>query len=116
MPIEQVRITQKELEEIADLDREILWRTKRRDELKESVKILLIHHADIEHGRFVARLIKRVVRNVPWKKCFLEELGIEAVERVRKLFQPRIFFEVEVLEHAIPPLFKGADGGMGVGR
>ncbi len=113
MPLEQVRVTQKELEEIAELDREILWRSKRRDELKDIVKILLLHHADIEPGRFMARLIKRVTRNIPWKKCFLEELGIEAVERIRKLFQPRVFFEVEVVEHAVLPLFPGADGGMG---
>ena len=104
-----VFVRQAELEEIAEHDREIAWRQKRSAELKSTVQVLLRGGAGVEPGRFAARLAKRFARSVPWKQCVLEKLGSEVLEAYRRLFPVRIFFEVVVTEHAVPPLWHGRE-------
>jgi len=65
MNIPPVRITQAELAEIAQHEREIDWRSKRAEELKANVKAMLLGKIPIEPGRFDARLKTRISRHVP---------------------------------------------------
>lgn len=110
MTIEGIRITQHELEEIADLDREIAWRKKKSDELKGNLKPLLMAKVQIEAGRFDARLKKRFGRSVPYRQLVIEKLGLAMADWFKKLYPARVFFEVEIMEHAVPPLWKGLEG------
>ncbi len=107
-----VYVTQKELEEIAEHDREISWRTKRAEELKSSVRILLHGGATVEPGRYDVRLEKRFGRSIPWKQCVIERLGMAFAEVFRKQYPVHVFFEVKVIEHAVPPLWRGIDGSI----
>jgi hypothetical protein len=113
MGIEGIRITQRELEEIVDLDREIAWRKKRSDELKSNLKPLLQAGVAIEPGRFDARLRKQIGRSVPYRQLVIDRLGLDVADRFKKLYPAHVFFEVEVLEHAVPPLWKGIDDSAG---
>ena len=101
----EVKIKQAELEEIDKLTRDIAWRTKRLDELKSSVKAMLIHNIAIEPGRFTAKLRKQICRNVPWKSLVIEKLGQSMADWFTKLYPPHVRYEVEVIEHAIMPLW-----------
>jgi hypothetical protein len=107
MAIEGIRIMQRELEEIAELDREVAWRKKKADELKNNLRPLLQAHVEIEMGRFDARLAKRIGRSVPYRKLVIERLGLAVADWFKGLYPPHVFFEVEVVEHAVPPLWKG---------
>ena len=104
-----VLITQRELAEISDLEREVAWRTKKADEMKSSVKAMLLGHIRVEPGRFDAKLRKRFCRNVPWKSLVVEKLGQGMVDWFRKLHPVHVRFEVDVVEHAVEPLWKGKD-------
>ena len=105
----EVVITQRELGEIADLEREVAWRRKKADEMKSSVKAMLLSHIRVERGRFDAKLRKIVGRSVPWKSLVVERLGEAVADWFRKLHPPNIRFEVDVVEHAVEPLWKGKD-------
>ena len=104
-----VRITQHELAEIAELQREVLWRSKRLEELKSNVKAMLLHRIPIERGRFDAKLRKIVCRNVPWKSLVIEKLGETVADWFRKLHPVRVRFDVDVVEYASEPLWKGKE-------
>jgi hypothetical protein len=110
MRIEGIKITQRELEEIAELEREVAWRKKKSDELKSNLKPLLQAHVEIEAGRFDARLAKKIGRSVPYRKLVIEKLGLAVADWYKSLYPPHVFFEVEVVEHAVPPLWKGLGG------
>jgi hypothetical protein len=114
MNIPVVQITQLELAEMAELEREAAWRTKRLDELKSSVKAMLMSHIPVEPGRFDAKLRKQVGRNVPWKSLVIEKLGENVAEWFKRLHPVHVRFDVEVVEHAIMPLWKDQDGGMNI--
>ena len=101
----EVKIKQAELEEIDKLTRDIAWKTKRLDEVKSSVKAMLLHNIGIEPGRFTAKLRKQICRNVPWKSLVIERLGESVADWFRKLYPPHVRFDVEVVEHAIMPLW-----------
>jgi len=101
-----IRITQRELAEISELQREVAWRNKRLDDLKSSIKAMLLSHIPIEPGRFDAKLRKQICRNVPWKSLVIEKLGQGAADWFKKLYPPHVRFEVEVVEHAVLPLWK----------
>jgi hypothetical protein len=101
-----VQVTQRELQEICELQREVSQKQAHLDELKSSVKVLLIHKMPVELGRFDARLITKPHRSVPWKKCVVDNLGVEFAESFRKSFPVHVFFDVAVEEHAVPPLWK----------
>ncbi len=84
MPIKGVFIAQKELEEIAEHEQQISWRSKRMEELKSNVRILLHGGASVEPGRFDVRLEKRFCRSIPWKQCVIDRLGQAFAELFRK--------------------------------
>jgi len=107
----QVQVTQRELEEIFELERDIAPKQKRIEELKQDVKALLISKMPVELGRFDAVLIKRMLRHVPWRQGFVERLGEAAAEAFRKRFPASMFCEVKVEEHAVLPLWKGGAPG-----
>ena len=106
MPLEGICVTQKELEEIAEHEHEIAWRSKRLEELTSNVRVLLLGEATVEPGRFVARLERRIGRSVPWKQCVIDNLGLEFAESFRRQYPVHVFFEVKVIEHAVPPLWR----------
>jgi len=116
MSIPPVQITQQELAEIAEHEREIAWRTTRAEELKSNVKAMLIAKIPVEFGRFDARLKTRICRHVPWKELVVERLGPEVANWFRKLYPPRPFAEVAVVEHAVPPLWKGKEDSWNSGE
>ncbi len=103
---EVVQITQSELQEIFELEREMQEKQVRLDELKNGVRVLLHNKVPIEPGRFVAHLVTIPGRNVPWKQVVVEELGMDFAEACRKRYPVKVRFDVKVEEHAILPLWK----------
>src|SRR5437773_6185972 len=99
----QVQITQQELEEIYELERDVAPKLKRIEELKSGVKALLIHKMQVELGRFDVHLIKRMLRHVPWRQAVVDNLGIPFAEAFKKRFPVSMFCEVKVEEHAVLP-------------
>jgi len=116
MEIQQVEITQKELQEILELEREVAPKLKRIEELKQGVKALLIARMPVEMGRFDAILIKLPGRHVPWRLGFIEHLGTKLAEEFKKRFPVQMRFDVKVEEHAVLPLWNnGGATGTGTG-
>jgi hypothetical protein len=111
---EGVLISQAELQEIYELQRELISKQNHLEELKSNVKTLLIGKVRIQSGRFMAHLITIPGRNVPWKQVVVEELGADFAETCRKRFPVRVRFDVKVEEHAIVPLWKNDSGGIEV--
>lgn len=116
MPVEGIRIRQEELGEIAGLEREISVKQKRVEELKSNLFPLLRAGVPIEPGRFDVRLDKRFGRSVPWKQLVINELGAEAADGYKSQFPVHIWFEVVVVEHAVPPLWKESAGEISGGE
>lgn len=110
MTIQGVQITQHELEEIFELERDVAQKQKRIDELKSGVKALLFAKMPIETGRFDAQLIMRIARHVPWKQAVVDNLGVAFADSFRRRYPSSVFFEVMVQEHAVPPLWKASGG------
>lgn len=110
----EVRVTQHELEEIVELERDVAPKLKRIEELKSNVKALLIHRASVELGRFDAFLLKMPGRHVPWRQAVVDHLGMKFAEEFKKRFPVSIRFDVRVEEHAVLPLWNnsGADAGV----
>jgi hypothetical protein len=105
MEIKRVQVTQQELQEIFDLERDVAPKLKRIEELKQGVKALLIARMPVELGRFDAMLVKLPGRHVPWRLGFIEHLGIKLAEEFKKRFPVQMRFDVRVEEHAVLPLW-----------
>jgi len=105
-----VRITQQELADISEMEREVAWRTRRLDEMKSSVKEALLLLVPIEPGRFEAKLKTIPFRNVPWKTLVLERIPKPIMDAFKKLYPVRVRCEVVVTEHATQPLWNGKEG------
>jgi uncharacterized Fe-S cluster-containing protein len=71
-----VQVTQAELKEIVDLERDIAPKVKRVEELKEGVKALLIAKKPVELGRFDVSLLWRYVRHPAWRQIVVDKLGV----------------------------------------
>jgi hypothetical protein len=106
-----VQITQLELQEVFELEREISERQERADHLKENLKALLMEKMPIEPGRFYARLVWRTVHHPAWKEAVVEHLGASFAEEFRKASSSNRISEVLVEEHAVEPLWKGLEPG-----
>lgn len=115
MALEQV-VTQQELAEILDHERQIAWRIKRRDELRSNVHALLAAGAQVEPGRFDAHLKKRIGRSVPWRQLVFERLSPDVIDWFRRRFRTHVYFELEVVEYAVPPLWRNSDESGGSGK
>lgn len=99
-------INQRDLQDAFDLQAEINEKQERLGGMMENIKVLLFAKAQIEPGRFDARLVFKKVRNVPWKQVVIEQLGSDYMESVRKATTAVTWYEVAIIEHAIPPLWK----------
>jgi len=108
-----IRIMQAELKEVSDLERELAWKEQRLKDIKENLLVLLREGVPIEPGRFDARLATRVGRPVPWKQLFVERLGQFQADMLKRQFKTHVYFEVEVVEHAVPPLWQAGAGETG---
>ena len=102
-----VHVTQAELQEIVDLQRDIAPKVKRIEELKEGVKALLIARRPIELGRFDASLVWRFVRHPAWRQIVVDNLGAEFAEECRRKTPGHRLCNVKVEEHAVLPLWNG---------
>src|SRR5580704_1226309 len=98
MEVEIVPVRQTDLKEVAELERDVAAKTRRISELKDNIKVLLIHKMPVELGRFDARLIQRHVRNPPWKQCAVKNLGLDFALEFQKQFPVHHFCEVRVEE------------------
>jgi hypothetical protein len=108
-----IQISQAELSEISELEREVAWKEKHLTEMKANLEVLLRAGAPIEQGRFDARLATRIGRAVPWKQVFIQRLGQAVADAVKRLYKTHVYYEVEVMEHAQPPLWQKNDGEAG---
>jgi len=108
-----IRITQAELQEISDLERELAWKQRHLEEVKANLLILLREGVQVEPGRFDAQLVTRVGRAVPWKVLFIERVGQAAANEVKREFKTHVYYEVQVVEHATPPLWRDGAGATG---
>jgi hypothetical protein len=107
---QHIQITQSELHEISDLERELAWKGKHVEEMKANLMVLLREGVQVEKGRFDARLVTRIGRAVPWKQVFIERVGQAAADLIRRTFKTHVYFEVQVVEHAVLPLWQGQEG------
>jgi hypothetical protein len=64
----------------------------------------------VEEGRFDARMATRIGRPVPWKVVCLQKLGQAAFDAIKRTFKTHVYLELEVLEHAVPPLWLNREG------
>lgn len=101
-----IRITQSELKDVSELERELAWKQKQLEEMKGTLLVLLRGGAAVEEGRFDARLVTRIGRPVPWKLEFIARLGENVANLVKHDYKTHVFYEVQVLEHAVPPLWR----------
>lgn len=108
-----IKITQSELNEVSELEREVAWKQKQLDEMKGTLLVLLRGGAEVEEGRFDARLVKRIGRSVPWKQEFIARLGEGIANLVKRDYKTHVYYEVKVLEHAVPPLWRNGTGETG---
>ena len=108
-----IKITQAELKEVNELEREVAWKQKHLEDMKGTLMVLLRGGAEVEDGRFDAKLVTRIGRPVPWKQEFLDRLGEAVANLVKRQYKTHVYFEVKVMEHAVPPLWQGGTGQAG---
>jgi hypothetical protein len=108
MTSHRIQVTQHELRELCELQRDVAEKEKRIEELKSNIKALLIAKIPIEAGRFYARLFTRTVHHVAWKQAVIDNLGFEFAESFRKDSPSSILCDVIVEEYAGLPLWKGS--------
>jgi hypothetical protein len=101
-----IQITQQELQEIHELDREIVQKLERSVQLKSNIKAMLFEKIPVELGRFDARLVFKRVRHPAWKQAVIDNLGYDFAEEFRKSSSASTLVEVMVEEHAVPPMWK----------
>jgi hypothetical protein len=100
-----VQVTQAELQEIVDLERDIAPKVKCVEELKEGVKALLIAKRPVEFGRFDVSLVWRYLRHPGWKQIVIDNLGPEFAEECRRRAPGHALCDLRVEEHAVLPLW-----------
>jgi hypothetical protein len=105
-----IQITQRELQEIFELDRDIIQKQERVGHLKSNLRALLFEKMPIEFGRFDAKLLYKTVRHPAWKQLVIDKLGIQVAEAFRRASPSNTLCEVMVEEHAVPPLWKQMTG------
>ena len=104
-----IQITQQELREIVNLQRDIAPKQERLEQLKSNVKAMLIGGIPVELGRFDANLVHRYVRNPAWKQAVIDNLGPEFASQYYKNTPGHVISEVKVEEHAVLPLWNNED-------
>jgi hypothetical protein len=105
-----IEIKQTELAEISELQRQFDALAAKLADRKSRIIPLLQAGFPVESGRFAAHLVKRVGRSgLSYKQLAVNELGADVVDAYKKQFPTHVFFELEVVEHAVPPLWKGRE-------
>jgi hypothetical protein len=105
-----ITISQQELQEIYELDRDIAQKEERVGHLKSNVKALLMEKIPIEPGRFHPRLAWRTMFHPAWKQLVIDKLGIAVAEAFRRSSPKNRVCELLVEEHATLPLWKQNSG------
>jgi hypothetical protein len=105
-----VHISQSDLRELFELDRQVDQELKRLLDLKSYLKALLFAKTPIEEGRFYAHLVFRTIHHPAWKQIVIDELGFDFAESARRKSSTSRLCEVVVEEHGSLPLWKAAMG------
>jgi len=105
-----IRVTQAELSEINDLEREIPLKRQRLEGMKANLLIMLREGVPIEPGRFDAKVVRRIGRPVPWRQILIDRLGRPAVDALKRAFKTTIWYEAKVVEYATLPLWNKNSG------
>lgn len=106
---QHIQITQAELREISEMEREVAWKTRHVQQTKANLLVLIRGGVPVQKGRFDARVVTRIGRAVPWKQLFVERLGAAAADVIRRTFKRHVYFELQVIEHAVLPLWQGRE-------
>lgn len=106
MAVQTAVVTQRELQQIHELQAELTDKHGQLESMTNNLKALLFAKASVEPGRFDARLSFKRMHNVPWKQVVIDRLGYEYMESVRLTTPTVTRCEVVIIEHAIPPLWK----------
>jgi hypothetical protein len=105
-----IEIKQQELAEISELQRQFDLVKGKLEDRKSRILPLLLEGFPVEPGRFGAHLVKHIGRSgLSYRQLAVNELGEEAVAEYKKQFPTHVYFELEVVEHAVPPLWKGRE-------
>jgi len=105
-----IEIKQKELAELCEFQRQFDALKAKLEDRKSRLIPLLQAGFPVEPGRFGAHLVKRFARSgLSYKQLVISELGEEAVIAYKKQFPVHVYFELEIVEHAVPPLWKGRE-------
>ena len=79
-----VHISQSDLREVFELDRQVDQEIKRLEDLKSYRKTLPFAKTPIEEGRFHAHLVFRTIHHPAWKQIVIDELGPDFAESARR--------------------------------
>src|ERR1700719_19318 len=101
-----VLISQSDLQEVFELDRQVDQELKCLLDLKSYLKTLLFAKTPIEEGRFYAHLVFRTIHHPAWKQIVIDELGPDFAESARRKSSTSRLCEVVVEEHGSLPLWK----------
>jgi hypothetical protein len=105
-----VLVRQFELEVIAQHRREMAWHKTQLDPVEKDVLHLLIAGADIEPGRFRAKISYLRRHNMAWRKLVEDRLGADFAEREFRASPMIAVPRLELVEHAPElPLFLHLD-------
>ena len=110
-----ITITQAELKDFSELEREAKVKQQQYLERKENLLLLLRGGVGVEDGRFDARLITRVGRSPRWKFEFISRLGEAVANAVKRQYKVHVWYDLQVMEHAIPPLWRNGASETGAG-
>jgi len=99
------RITQAELSEINDLERELPLKRLQLASMKENLLLMLRAAVPIEPGRFDAEIAKRIGRPVPRRRLLVERVGQPAVDAMKRVFKATVWYEAKIREYATLPLW-----------
>lgn len=101
----EIRITQAELREISELERELPLKKLRLASMKQNLLVMLQEGVRVEPGRFDAKIVMRIGRAVRWRQVLIERLGQATVDAIKRAFKTTVYHEAKVLEYARMPLF-----------
>jgi hypothetical protein len=102
-----VLIRQSELEQISSHRREIAWYKSQLDPIEKDVLHLLIAGAEVESGRFNAKLSYMRRHSVAWRAIVEAELGEDFAEQAYKSSRVIAVPQLKLVEHPPElPLFR----------
>lgn len=100
-----VTVSQGELEEICKHRRELAFHKKSLERLEKDTIHLLLAGADIEPGRFIAKVKFQSRHAVSWKELVISEFGQEFADHAWKNSRLIRIPQLELIEHPYMPLW-----------